>query len=86
MIIATLSDFKLFWDLLDNTDTTPDNHRAELGLQIEAQRNFLRAFAFDPDLILNEGDVASEGNVTYSCCQYFFYFILSSAENWWTNL
>ena len=22
MIIATLSDFKLFWDLLDNTDTT----------------------------------------------------------------
>ena len=48
MIIATLSDFKLFWDLLDNTDTTPDNHRAGLGLyvptQIEAQHDFFQSF------------------------------------------
>ena len=29
MIIATLSDFKLFWDLLDNNDKTPDNHQQD---------------------------------------------------------
>ena len=64
MIIATLSDFKLFWDLLDNTDTTEitTEQDSDFMLQLKWKLSVFSFKAFDPDLILSGsvGDGASE--------------------------
>ena len=62
MIIATLSDFKLFWDLLDNTDTTEitTEQDSDFMLQLKWKLSVFSFKAFYPDLILNVGDGASE--------------------------
>ena len=64
MIIATLSDFKLFWDLLDNTDTTEitTEQDSDFMLQLKWKPIVFSFKVFDPDLILSGsvGDGASE--------------------------